>query len=80
MMYGVIDMIFSPVYTVIPEELWKMLLNAVVENFYSRANNKMNILAFRDTEDVGALGVNKHIVGGTKSNFQRLKYFNNKVS
>lgn len=77
---GIIDMILSPVFNVIPEQLWKTLLNAVVENFFRRANNKINLFAYKDKDDEGSIGLSGLVVAGSKSNFQKLSYFNKKVS
>jgi len=72
---GVIDMILSANFNDIPEELWKLMLNAVIENIDKRANNKINLFAYRDNDDAGSIGLSGLVVAGSKSNFQKLSYF-----
>ena len=69
-------MVLSSSIDRIPGDLWKTLLNSIIENF-KRKNTKSSFLLSReDDEDSLTSGV----ISGHKSSFQKLSILNQKVN
>ena len=69
-------MVLSSAIDRIPGDLWKTLLNSIIENF-QRKNNKSSFLFTKeDNEDSSFSG----IISGNKSSFQKLSVLNQKVN
>jgi len=79
MLYGIIDMVFTPAMDRIPQDLWKRLLNEIVENITRRKSNKSGLMFLKDDEDEMASMFGSAAVSGNKSNFQKLSFLNQKV-
>ncbi len=59
------SIIFSSYYDKIPNELWKSLINAIVENIFRRKKSKLH----------SDLDFGNKITTGFSSNFQKLSWF-----
>lgn len=69
-MNGMMNMIFSPAADQIPQNVWQVVFNSVVENLSRRRRNK---LGYYEPEEA------KGVTLGSASNFQKLTFFKSQV-
>jgi hypothetical protein len=69
---GMMNIIFSPIYDKIDNEMWAYIMNAVVENLWRKKKNRIGSL---EVDDVST----KSVTTGSSSSFQKLSWFKNQV-
>ena len=69
-------MVLSSSIDRIPGDLWKTLLNSIIENFKRKNTKSSFLLSKEDDEDSLISG----IISGHKSSFQKLSVLNQKVN
>ena len=69
-------MVLSSAIDRIPGDLWKTLLNSIIENFQRKNNKSSFLFAKEESEDSSFSG----IISGHKSSFQKLSVLNQKVN